>query len=152
MLARQVETAYHWVRDGTLALDLPLIFDGREVLAHLRFRRGPERDEDGNAEPPAGGKGPAGVFFDFALDPPGLGPLRAQAHVAGSRLAVRFLAASADTTRLIGDALPALRASVEQAGLSLVHAEATTDPDGARPAPLPSPVLPRGGSVLDARA
>lgn len=150
VLARQVETAYHWVRDGTLAMDLPLVVGGHTVPAQLRFRRGPHADADGDA-PSAGATG-AGLFFDFALDPPGLGPVRAQAHLVGARLAVRFVVASPQVATLIDEELASLRDALGRDGIGLVRGDVTVDAGRARLEPLPPAELPRGGSVLDARA
>lgn len=148
VLARQVETAYHWVRDGTLALDLPLVFNGEAVNAHLRFRRGPDPDAEPEPGSAAGGQG---MFFDFALEPPGLGPIRAQAHLVGTRLGVRFIVASPEVAALIGAEWSSLVEGLARGGLGLVRTAVDVDPARARLETLPPPSLPRGGSVLDAR-
>lgn len=149
VLARQVETAYHWVRDGTLAMDLPLLLGGQTVTAQLRFRRGTHADDE---DAPSAGAGSAGLFFDFALDPPGLGPVRAQAHLVGARLAVRFVVATPEVASLIDEEIASLRDGLGRDGIGLVRSDVTVDAGQARLAPLPPAELPRGGSVLDARA
>jgi hypothetical protein len=150
VLARQVEAAYHWVRDGTLAMDLPLVFDGTPVTARLRFRRGTADGGDGERHPTSHDQ--QGFFFDFAVEPPRLGPVRAQAHLAGPHLSVRFLVADAEVAALVGAALPALRAALEHGGIASVRTDVLVDAAQARLDPLPAPALPPGGSVLDARA
>ncbi len=150
VLNRQVETAYHWVRDGTLVMDLPLAFDGRPVIAQLRFRRGTTDREAKRKR--AGDHVPEEFFFDFALEPPGLGPIRVQAQLAGSRLGVRFLVARSDVAARIDGDLAALRRTLSRDGRWSVSAGACVDAAQATLEALPSLALPRGGSVLDALA
>lgn len=150
VLARQVDAAYHWVRDGTLAIDLPLLFGREQVLAHLRFRRGGSAGAgDGEA---ADRDVPRGVFLDFSVDPPGLGPVRAQVQVAGARVGLRLIVAGADLGTLVERELPSLCDALAEGGLAVARAEVLVDASRSRPEALPAPELPRGGSVLDVRA
>lgn len=147
VLARQVEAAYHWVRDGTIALEVPLVFDGHPLRAQFRCRR---EAENSCGEQP-GGRG-QGFYLDFALDPPDIGPIRAQAHLAMPRLSIRFLAARREAASRIEAALPSLHDALQRAGVIAASTSVEVDPRGALPEPLPPPAPPPGGSVLDVRA
>jgi hypothetical protein len=148
VLARQVETAYHWVRNGTLAIDLPLRFGGQEVTARLRFRRPREDSGRRGSDPPAA---PGAFWFDFALAPPGLGAVRAQVELAPSRLGLRFIVERADVAALIEQELPALATQLSRCGLGPALATVEHDPARAAIEAMPEPVVPRGGSILDTR-
>lgn len=146
LLARQVETAYHWVRDGTLSLHLPLAFDGHVVHAWLRFRRGGGEDREGSGSPSVP------FTFDVALDPPGLGPLRARVAWSGRHLRVDFFVAGDAAAAVIAPALPSLSAALLGSGFATVDAAVAVDADRCRLDPPAVMTPPPAGSILNLQA
>jgi hypothetical protein len=146
VLARQVETAFHWVRDGTLDVRLPLAFADGSTTARLRFLRGVgERD--------AGGRNrPTGDFsFDFALRLPDLGEIRARVTWFSRQLQVGFFVERPDTAALVSANLTSLTRALERTGFDRVAAEVTVDATRCRLDELDSPGPPSRGSILDVR-
>jgi hypothetical protein len=148
VLASQVEIAYHWVRDGTLAMHWPIAFGDQTVRTWFRLNRGlDDRDEDEDGRPPA-----ETFSFDVALDPPGLGPLRAHVACAARQLSVRFFVARPQTAAAIATELPALISALETGGFAGVSASVSLDEAQSRLEPLPPVGPPRGGSIVNLRA
>jgi hypothetical protein len=144
--SRQIEVAYHWVRDGTLALGVPLAFGDDLVQAWLRYRHAEDTDDSF-----AGTDAPVHVL-DLALEPPGLGALRAHVAWSGRHVRVHLFAEARATGLLIESALPELRASLAKGGFTRVQADVTIDAAKARLDPLPPVSAPQGGSIVDVRA
>ena len=146
LLSRQVETAYHWVRDGTLSLQLPLDFGGQLVHAWLRFHRGEDEEPAATAAPPA-------VFsFDLALSPPGIGPMRAHVAWSARYLRVQFFVAAETAAATISPALPDLSSALVRTGFAKVDANVAVDPTRCRMSAPDEMTPPEGGSILNLRA
>jgi hypothetical protein len=147
LLARQIDAAYHWVRDGTLDTHWPLAFGDQTVQAFFRFHRGLE-DRDA-----ADGRTPAEAFsFDVALDPPGLGPVRAHVAWAARQLRVQFFVARQPTADTIDAELASLAAALQTGGFASVNASVSVDEARSHLEPLPPLQGPAGGSILNLRA
>jgi hypothetical protein len=147
LLSRQVETAYHWVRDGTLSMRLPLAFGDHVAHAWLRFHRGVEDQGEG-----VGGARPGIHAFDLALEPPGIGPVRAHVAWSGRHLRVQFFVAADPAAAAIAPALPELSSALVQSGFSKVDTGVTVDAARSRLGPLAPMAPPSGGSILNLRA
>ena len=147
LLARQVDAAYHWVRDGTLDTHWPLAFGSQTVQAWFRFHRGLEDRDAADARTPA-----EAFSFDVALDPPGLGPLRAHVAWADSRLRVLFFVAHQPTADAISAELASLTTALETSGFAAVSASVSVDHARSHLEPMPPPQAPAGGSIFSLRA
>jgi hypothetical protein len=90
--------------------------------------------------------------FDVALDPPGLGPLRARVAWSGRHLRVDFFVAGDAAAAVIAPALPSLSAALLGSGFATVDAAVAVDADRCRLDPPAVMTPPPAGSILNLQA
>ncbi|HEY8550956.1 MAG TPA: flagellar hook-length control protein FliK [Vicinamibacterales bacterium] len=140
--ARQLDTAYHWVKDGELRLDLPIMFGTHH--AELRLRIQPD-----GGERPAKRRG-RGVALDLSVRHPELGPVHVAVRWASRSLQVRVAVSTAFARDVLAAHVTAFERGLRSAGYSHVDVRLDVDPAATqRPRELPEEPPP-GGSILSA--
>jgi hypothetical protein len=144
VLARQVDVAYHKLRDGELRLDVPVLVYGALADVQLRVRdeRGASQDDDAAA----------GRQVDLELELPDIGRVRTSMAWTPGHLATRFAVAGAEPAQTLRAGLETLSTRLQSLGFRHVSLRVDVDPAAlaARPDD-PEPPLP-GGSILHVRA
>jgi hypothetical protein len=148
VLARQVDVAWHKLRDGELRLDVPVMIGSSPTDVHMRVRDEKPRSED---EPAADGR-----VMELALELPELGRVRASIRWTPGHLTTRFAVEGAAQEQTLEEGLEALTSRLQAVGFRHVALSVDVDPDGVTlpadeperpdgPAPLP------GGSIFRVR-
>lgn len=143
LLSRQLDVAYHRVRDGELRLDVPVLIDTTPAEVHLRVREDRASADEGDA--------PSGRTIDLMLDLPELGRVRASIGWTPGHVSTRLRVAAASQASTIEPALSALDARLRAVGFRHVAVSVEVDPEAlVSPNEPPEPPLP-GGSILHVR-
>jgi hypothetical protein len=143
VLARQVDVAYHKLRDGELRLDVPVLVNGAPADVHLRVR-----DERGASQDDAAAR----RQVELELELPDIGHVRTSITWTPGHLATRFVVAGAEPAQTLRADLEILSTRLQALGFRHVSLRVDVDPAAlaARPDD-PEPPLP-GGSILHVRA
>jgi hypothetical protein len=143
VLARQVELAYHWVKDGVLRLDVPLDLPFGRTTVRVRLSR------DGAAP---GEPGPAEghvVQVTLALGP--LGFLEANARWHRHELSVSLYVEHDTARALVEPLVPGLVDGLRASGFTDVAATLGVDPGRFQRSDVDAETPPAGGGVFSAR-
>jgi hypothetical protein len=143
LLSRQVEVAYHRVKDGELRLDVPVMIGATPADVHLRVR-----EDRGTA---AEGEPASGRTIDLMLDLPELGRVRASIGWTPGQVSTRLRVAAPSQAETLESGLSELDARLRAVGFRHVAVSVQIDPDAlVSAAESPEPPLP-GGSILHVR-
>lgn len=143
ILARQVDVAYHKVKDGELRLDIPVMAGETPVDVGLRVRE--DRDASRDAEAPGGRQ------VELALELPSFGRVHAAIRWTPGALQTRFAVGDDAQAEILRAGLDAFAARLRAVSFRHVSVRVDVDPDALTPpADPPDPVLP-GGSILHVR-
>lgn len=146
VLAKQVQSALHWLADGTLTFKLPIRLPSGETDAEVTFRRLIQEDDSDTPE-----KSPA-FNVRFRVDSDVLGTVDASASWSGGALSTTISVATADAKDLLQPELAMLERGLRET-FPQVHASLVVDPVRVHASPLNEavPELP-GGSLLNVHA
>jgi hypothetical protein len=143
VLSRQVEAAYHRVKDGELRLDVPVMIGATPADVHLRVR------EDRGAA--ADGEPAQGRTIDLMLDLPELGRVRASIGWTPGHVSTRLRVAAPSQAETLESGLSTLDSRLRAVGFRHVAVSVQVDPEAlVSPDDSPEPPLP-GGSILHVR-
>jgi hypothetical protein len=143
VLARQLDAAYEWIRDGAVSVAVPLELGGKPFSVVIRVH---SRDQSPEADRPA----PAGGSFDAEAELPGLGSMAVRVRWADQQISAAVLVEGEAAARRVEAELPALVEGLRRAGFSRIAADVRIDARGA-PASSPPSLPLAGGAIFSAR-
>lgn len=143
LLARQVDVAHQWVRDGVLRFDLPLAMPWGTTMASLAIR--------GDARPSGRDGGGASYAIELTLSLGPMGRLAAAARWHDDQLSLRLVVEQEGARAVVEPLVPGLVDGLRQAGFAGVTSALDVDATWFVPSDTPPDALPPGGAVFSAR-
>jgi hypothetical protein len=147
VIARQIDLAFQWLRDGALRLQVPIALGDSGVLAELRVH--PDAARQGEE----GAAGRRACRFEMRFELPAIGRLLALVHWAGSDLDARVVVERDDVRALAEPELARLGEALRAFGFSTVRTCVDVDRERLhRPELAEEAWPPGGGAIFEARA
>lgn len=120
LLARQADTALHWLRDGSFEAVIPLQYQLFQSSARIRFQMDPEGRKSGEKNRP--------TTVDIRLELPGWGKVEAWARWFEKQIDIKLYLEDAGIASILERHSGELSAELQESGFRQVNVEVRADP------------------------